>query len=257
MMPKRPVSASSPLAARHPGAALRLWAVDISCGPAVRAPGDRPGSGAGSLARRRLVSAAVVLALLALLGTRPASAREGDFRRFPDYVWLLLGAGVGLVVHESGHLLFDAALNTEPKIVGVKLGPFPFFAIEPTRVRNNQQRYVIAQAGTMMESIYSEAILQADPHIREQKHAFLKGMLLFHVVLDAGYAITGLAGIGPAQSDVNTMSRALGVPPWGIGIMLMVPAVVDTYRYFMPESRWAPWVSLGTKLTMVGAGFAF
>jgi hypothetical protein len=109
----------------------------------------------------------------------------------------------------------------------------------------------------MMESIYSEAILLADPHIREQQHAFLKGLLLFHVVLDAGYAITGFANVGPPQSDVNTMSRGLGVPPWAIGIMLMVPAVCDTYRYFVPESRWAPWVSLGGKLTMVGAAFAF
>ena len=198
-----------------------------------------------------------MLALLTLLGPRAAQAREGDFRRFPDYVWLLLGAGAGLLVHESGHLLFDAALNTEPKIVGVKLGPFPFFAIEPTRIHNNQQRYIIAQAGVMMESIYSEAILQADPRIREQRHAFLKGMLLFHVVLDAGYAITGIAGIGPLQSDVNTMSRSLGVPPWGIGMMLLVPAICDTYRYFVPDSRWAPWVSLGGKLTMMGAGLAF
>ncbi len=205
----------------------------------------------------RLTTAVTVLALLTVLGPRPAQAREGDFRRFPDYLWLLLGAGAGLAVHEGGHLLFDAALDTRPKVVEVKLGPFPFFAIEPTRIRNNQQRYAIAQAGYLMENIYSEAILLADPHIREQRHAFLKGMLLFHVVLDAGYAITGFAGVGPPQSDVNTMSRGLGVPPWAIGIMLMVPALCDTYRYFVPESRWAPWVSLGGKLTMVGAGLAF
>src|ERR1700760_1148433 len=71
--------------------------------------------------RRRLISAVAVLAVLSLLGTAPVQAREADFRRFPDYLWLLLGAGMGLVVHESGHLLFDAALGTDPTLVGVKL----------------------------------------------------------------------------------------------------------------------------------------
>ena len=172
-------------------------------------------------------------------------------------MWLLLGAGAGFVIHESGHLLFDAALNTSPKFVPVKLGPFPFFAIQPTHIRNNQQRYTIAQAGFMMEDLYSEAILQADPRIIEQHHPFLKGMLLFHVVVDTGYAVTGIFNVGPSQSDVNTMSRGLGVPPWAIGIMLLGPAACDTYRYFVPESRWAPWVSLGGKLTMIGAAAAF
>jgi hypothetical protein len=197
------------------------------------------------------------LALGTVLRLAPVQAREGDFRRFPDYLWLLLGAGAGLVIHESGHLIFDGVLGTDPKLSAVQLGPFPFFAIEPTHIRNNQQRYTIAQAGFMMEDLYAEAILQVDPRIREQHHPFLKGMLLFHVVLDAGYAITGLANVGPSQSDVNTMSRGLGVPPWAIGIMLMVPAACDTYRYFVPDSRWAPWVSLGGKLTMIGAATAF
>jgi hypothetical protein len=36
-----------------------------------------------------------------------------------------------------------------------------------------------------------------------------------------------------------------------------VPVITDTYRYFVPDSRWAPWVSLGGKLTMLGATLAF
>ena len=66
----------------------------------------------------------------------------------------------------------------------------------------------------------------------------------------------GLLAAAP-QSDVNTMSRSLGVPPWGIGLMLIVPAFCDTYRYFVPNSRWAPWVSLAGKLSMVGAALTF
>lgn len=206
--------------------------------------------------KRGAVAALLLCAMLGLFPA-PAGAREADFRRFPDYLWLLLGAGVGFVVHESGHLLFDAMLGTDPKFVGVKLGPFPFFAIQPTNLHSNQERYFIAQAGFMMEDVYSELILGINPHLREHHRPFLKGMLAFHVVVDVGYAVTGIAGIGPSQSDVNTMSRGLGVPPWAIGLMLLVPAAGDTYRYFVPDSHWAPWVSLGGKLTMVGASLTF
>jgi len=200
---------------------------------------------------------ATVLLLGILLASAPLAARERDFRRFPDYLWLLLGAGVGFVTHESGHLLFDAALGTDPRFVAVKLGPLPFFAIEPSHLHNNQERYAIAQAGFLMEDVYSELILGIDPHLREHHHPFLKGMLAFHVLCDVGYAITGLAGVGPPQSDVNTMSRGLGIPPWAVGLLLLVPATADAYRYFMPDSRWAPWVSIGGKLTMVGAALTF
>jgi len=205
--------------------------------------------------KRRL--AALVIALLLFGTVRPAAAREADFRRFTDYLWLVLGAGVGLALHEGSHLALDYALDTKPTVVGVSLGPFPFFAIQPTEVHSDQQRYSIAMAGFLMQDLYSELILRVDPHLREHHHPFWKGMLALHVGLMLGYAITGLAGIGPPQSDVNTMSRALGVPPWGIGLMLMVPAACDTYRYFVPDSRWAPWVSLTGKLSMVGAALAF
>lgn len=200
---------------------------------------------------------AAALALVLGLFSAPAQAREADFRRFTDYLWLLLGAGAGFVTHESGHLILDGALGTDPRLVPTKLGPFPFFAIQPSHIRNNQQRYAIAQAGFMMEGVYSELILGLDPRLREHHHPFLKGMLGFHIVLDLGYAVTGLAGVGPAQSDVNTMARGLGVPPWAIGVALLVPVLADTYRYFVPDSRWAPWVSLGGKLTMLGATLAF
>jgi hypothetical protein len=201
-------------------------------------------------------TALLVCALFAL-GPARAHGREADFRRVPDYLWLLLGAGFGFVVHESGHLMLDGMLGAEPKFVGVKLGPFPFFAIQPTHLTSNQERYFIAQAGFMMEDVYSELILGLDPHLREHHHPFWKGMLAFHIVVDVGYAVTGMANIGPPQSDVNTMSRALGVPPWSIGLMLLVPAAADAYRYFVPDSRWAPWVSLGSKVTAVGATLTF
>lgn len=190
--------------------------------------------------------------------TKPTPVRfEANFRRPTDYLWILLGAATGFVVHESGHILFDYAFGRPPTFVGVKLGPFPFFAIQPTGVRTPQERYVIASAGFLMQDLWSELILGFMPRLREHDHPLLKGMLGFHIVLSLGYAITAFAGIGPPQSDVNSMARGLGVPSWAIGTLLAVPAVCDLYRYLVPDSRWAPYVSIGGKLGTAGIAFAF
>lgn len=218
----------------------------------------RAGQGARRLARLALVPS--LLAALLVVPPRAALAappREADFRRVGDYFLFLLGAGVGLGLHEGTHVLFDYALDAKPEVTPVSLGPFPFFAIQPTGIKNNQHRYAIAMSGFMMQDLYSELILQLDPRLRGQRRAFQKGLLWFHILLTTGYAITGFAGIGPAQSDVNTMSRALGVPPWAIGLLLIGPAATDAYRYFVPDSRWAPWVSMGGKLSMIGATLTF
>jgi hypothetical protein len=84
-------------------------------------------------------------------------------------------------------------------------------------------------------------------------------VLTLDIGLSIGYAISGFLpkGIAPEQSDVGSMARALNVPQWQIGLWLLVPAMVDTYRYLVPNSVWAPWVSVQSKLMMLGASFAF
>ena len=151
-----------------------------------------------------------------------APPKEADFRRVTDWLWLLSGVVAGFVAHEGGHLILNAATDAKPELRQVTLGPFPFFAIQPTEIRSRQQAYAITMMGFAMQDLYSELILGIDPRLREHHRPFLKGLLGFHVVLSAGYAITGLAGIGPPQSDVNSMARTLQVPSWGIGMMLLV-----------------------------------
>ncbi|HMU40794.1 MAG TPA: hypothetical protein PKE31_17425 [Pseudomonadota bacterium] len=191
----------------------------------------------------------------------PRSVRalpEADFRRFTDWLWLLGGVVTGFVAHEGGHLMLDFAVDAKPEFRPVSTGPFPFFAIQPSEPELSPRlRYAIPAAGLSMQNLYSELILRIDPRLREHHHPFLKGMLGFHVVLSVGYAITGFASVGPSQSDVLSMSRASGIPPYGMGLLLLVPAGCDLYRYFVPDSRWAPWVSLTGKLTLVGAAAAF
>ncbi len=203
---------------------------------------------------RRWLAGAV---LLVLSWTRPAAAREADFRHVSDYAWFLLGAASGLVLHESGHLIMDYSLGAYPTLVPVKLGPFPFFAIQPRNIRTNQDRYAITVAGFAAQDLWSELTLGFCPRLRERHHPFLKGMMAFHIALSIGYAVTGFAGVGPPQSDVNNMSFALGVPQWVVASLLMVPALTDLYRYFVPDSPFAPWVSMSSKLTAVGIALTF
>ena len=143
--------------------------------------------------------------------------------------------------------------------VPVKLGPFPFFAIQPCCNLTRQEQYAVASAGFMVQYVNSELIFWISPRIRSQRHAFLKGVLALDIGLSIGYAISSFLpdGIAPQQSDTGTMARALGVPQWQVGLMILTPALVDIYRYLVPTSVWAPWVSVQTKLLVFGASFAF
>ena len=182
---------------------------------------------------------------------------EADFRHVSDYAWFALGAAAGFVGHELGHMMMDAFFGKSVSFVRVDLGPFPFFAIQPCCNLTPREQYVIGSAGFVVGDVSSELILQIAPRLRSRRHAFLKGVLMFDILLAAGYAVTGFAGIGPAQSDVNTMARGLGVPAWQVGTMLIVPAAVDLYRYFVPGSVWAPWTSVSSKMLLLGLGFTF
>lgn len=204
------------------------------------------------------------LALVLALGLATAARAdesvekpEADFHHVADYAWFALGAAAGFVGHELGHMMNDVFFGKSVSFVRVDLGPIPFFAIQPCCNLTRREEYVIGSAGFVVGDVSSELILQLAPTLRSRRHAFLKGVLMFDIVLAAGYAVTGFAGIGPAQSDVNTMARGLDVPPWQVGLMLITPAAVDLYRYFVPRSVWAPWTSVSGKMLMLGAGFTF
>jgi hypothetical protein len=184
---------------------------------------------------------------------------EADFRQFKDWAWFALGAASGFVAHELGHMFTDAMFGKTVNFVPVKLGPFPFFAIQPCCNLTPQEEYTVASAGFIVQYVNSELIYWVSPRIRSQRHAFLKGVLALDIGLSIGYAITSFlpSNIAPPQSDTNTMARALGVPAWEVGLMVLMPAMVDVYRYLVPTSVWAPWVGVQTKLLVLGVSFAF
>lgn len=201
----------------------------------------------------------VLFVLVALVATpaRADTPREADFRHWQDYFWFAGGAASAFIVHEVSHLTMDLFAGKTVKVEKVKLGPFPFFSLTACCNLSRQEEYAIASAGFVSQNISSELILWMTPRLRAQRHAFLKGVLMFDVALSLGYAITGFGNLGPPSSDVQSMARALQMQPWKVGVALTIPAVVDFVRYFFPDWTWAPYVSLGSKTMMAGAFVTF
>src|SRR5262249_37662192 len=146
------------------------------------------------LAVRRAIALVLVLAVATPAHADESLERpEADFRHFSDYAWFALGAASAFVAHESGHMFMDLVFGKTVKFVGVKLGPLPFFAIQPCCNLNAREQYLIGSAGFRVGDVSSELILQLAPRLRSRRRAYLKGVLMFDIVLALGYAITGFA----------------------------------------------------------------
>jgi hypothetical protein len=188
-----------------------------------------------------------------------------------DYGWFLAGGAAGFILHESAHALvaeslgFDARLESRGK-------PIPFVVVrydlvskkdengniryadeEGNPISNGaQKQYAIASAGINSQNITSELILTLHPNLREERRPFLKGVLAFDLLVSVGYALIGRKD---PDGDLRGMSEALDVSDKWMATLIFFPAAVDTYRYFYPESRWAPWVSRGSKAYLLGLAF--
>ncbi|MEO6953361.1 MAG: hypothetical protein ABI321_16290 [Polyangia bacterium] len=188
----------------------------------------------------------------------PTLAPERDFHKFSDFAWLALGATSGFVGHELGHIVTDLMTLHHPTFHTTKTGPFYFFAIQPCcGPLSHAEEYAIASAGLVVNDLSSELILSISPRIRSRHAPFMKGVLLVDIGLELGYAISGFVQSAhpkgfPDQSDVASMSRALGVSPWRVSLSVMAPALIDLYRYFVPRSSFVPWVGIQSKVFMAG-----
>lgn len=212
----------------------------------------------------------LVLIFLLLLSAEGKTAAAEEWNP-SDYGWFLAGGAAGFILHEGAHALvaeslgFDARLESRGK-------PIPFVVVRydlvSTRDENGQIRYTdeagrpvsdgaqkqyaIASAGINSQNITSEIILTLHPNLREERRPFLKGVLAFDIVVSAGYALIGRKD---PDGDLRGMSEALDVSDKWMATLVLLPAAVDTYRYFYPESRWAPWVSRGSKAYLLGLAF--
>jgi hypothetical protein len=168
-----------------------------------------------------------------------------------DTVKFLAGGALGLAIHESGHLIFDAVFDVDPSVKGVTFGPFPFFAITHRSDVSPRREFAISSAGFWMQELSSEWLLTRHPDLRETSAPVAKGLLAFNVLNSVGYSIVAFARAGPYERDTRGMADSIGVDERTIGAVILAPAVFDAIRYFKPDARWAKWASRAAKVGSV------
>jgi hypothetical protein len=166
-------------------------------------------------------------------------------------VKFLAGAALGLAMHEGGHLAFDVAFDAKPHLSGVKFGPFPFFAIAHRSDLSPRREFTVSSAGFWVQHATSEWILTRRPLIRDNHAWGTKGVLAFNVLNSVGYAFVAFAKAGPSERDTRGMAASVGIDEPAIGVLVLAPALLDTYRYFSRGSRWAAWSSRAVKIGSV------
>jgi len=201
----------------------------------------------------------VVAAFVAAVLTAPAQAQEpsppakdaqGGGVGIRDALAFLGGGALGLGIHESGHVLMGLAFDAHPGVKGISFGPFPFFAITHDPV-SPAREYAIASAGFWTQDLASEWILSADPGLRHEHRPVAKGVLAFHVLASTAYGLAALGHFGPAERDTLSMAQALGVNEGWVGVLVLVPAAMDTWRYASPHAAWPRWISRAAKIGTV------
>jgi hypothetical protein len=161
------------------------------------------------------------------------------------------GAAAGLGAHEAGHLLFGAILDADPSIKAVDFGGIPFFALTHRPDLSPRREFTVSAAGFWMQHATSELVLTRHPRLRDEHEPFRKGVLAFNVLTSVGYSAAAMAKAGPYERDTRAIGDALELSERWVGVMVLAPAVLDAYRYFKPNSRWATWSSRAMKVGWV------
>ena len=159
----------------------------------------------------------------------------------------LAGGLVGLGAHESGHLLFDAIFNAHARVVKVSFHGVPFFAITHDNGLSPREEFVIDSAGFWVQEATNEVILSKRPNLRHESAPFTKGVVAFNVLASFAYSGAAFARTGPFERDTRGMAEALGWKEPYVGVLILVPAILDAVRYYHPDARWAVWGSRASK----------
>jgi hypothetical protein len=164
---------------------------------------------------------------------------------------LLLGGATGLVLHESGHLVADWAFEEKVVVRKVTWNGIPFFALSHAGNLSPRREFTVSSAGFWSQWLYSEQILTHHPNLRHEESPFRKGVLAFHVATLLIYSGAAFGKTGPVERDTRGMAESIHLNERWLGPMLLVPAVLDGYRYLHPGARWAVWTSRGVKMGSV------
>jgi hypothetical protein len=102
----------------------------------------------------------------------------------------------------------------------VRFGPFPFLAIAHRSDLSPRREFTITSAGFWAQEATNEWLLTRRPSLRSRRAPVAKGASL--------------------ADSIRVDERA-------IGAIVLAPALLDAYRYFKPEARWAKWGSRAAK----------
>jgi hypothetical protein len=158
------------------------------------------------------------------------------------------GGAIGLAAHESGHLLFDAIFDAHPSIKKVDFHGIPFFAITHESGLSDRKEFVIDSAGFWVQEATNEWILVKRPGLRHESAPLLKGVFAFNVGASFAYAGAAFARTGPPERDTRGMADALNWKEPYVGLLILVPAVLDAVRFYNPDAKWAAWGSRAAKI---------
>jgi len=211
--------------------------------------------------------AAVAIGLLALLAlaaaplraqepppsppTAAAQAPSSDGTRLGHATRFLAGGALAFGAHEGGHVLFGRLFGLKTGVRKVDFAGVPFFAITHEGRPSRRQQFALSSAGFWMQHATSETLLSLRPHVRAADAPLLDGVLAFDILASVAYAGSAFAKYGPAERDTRTMAATLRVSERWIGALVLVPALLDAYRYFHPGASWAAWTSRGVKVGSV------
>lgn len=175
----------------------------------------------------------------------PAATSE---HRATSALKFLGGGALALAAHESGHLLFDGIFGANPGLKKVSFHGIPFFAITHDSGLSPRREFIIDSAGFWVQEATNELILSRRPNLRRERAPVLKGVVAFNVLASVSYAGAAFARTGPVERDTRGMADALRWKEPYVGLLILLPAVLDAVRYFDPEARWATWGSRAAKI---------
>jgi hypothetical protein len=213
--------------------------------PSVSAPGALP----------VLLHMFAAILLMAELGWAQEPPRQPDppattveHRTASDLGKFLGGAALALGAHEGGHLLFDGIFDANPGIQKVSFHGIPFFAITHDSGLSPRKEFVIDSAGFWVQEATNEVILSRRPNLRREHAPLLKGLVAFNVGASFAYAGAAFARTGPVERDTRGMADSLRwKEPW-VGVLILIPAVLDAVRFYHPDQKWAAWGSRAAKI---------
>jgi hypothetical protein len=145
----------------------------------------------------------------------------------------------------------DFAFGETPGIRKVDFHGIPFFAITHNSGLPRHREFTISSAGFWAQHAGNELILSRRPGLRHESAPMTKGLFAFNVLASVAYAGAAFAKTGPEERDTRGMADSSRLDERWIGAMLLAPALLDAWRYFHPDARWAAWTSRGVKVGMV------